>query len=71
MEPRATAKQRVCDLRQRMVKPQDDVRRNALARLYARRSAVTNLIDALEAYQREQRRQRATCAAVSDGERSS
>jgi hypothetical protein len=34
--------------------PTDDIRRRALARLYARKSAVDELIGALERYQREQ-----------------
>ena len=40
-------------------KPADSVRRRALARLYERRSAVENLISALERYQQEQRRLKA------------
>jgi hypothetical protein len=38
----------------RPVQPSDDVRRGALAHLYERRSAVNNLIGALERYQQEQ-----------------
>lgn len=49
----------------------DDVRWRALARLYARRSAVDNLISALERYQQEQSRLRAKCAAISAAEMSS
>jgi hypothetical protein len=43
----------------------DDVRWRALARLYARRTAVDNLISALERYQQQQSRMRAKCASVS------
>ena len=37
-----------------VVPSQDDMRRRALARLYERRSAVDNLIHALERYRQEQ-----------------
>jgi len=40
----------------RVVKPRDRVRLRALERLYERRSAVNNLIGALERYQRDQKR---------------
>jgi hypothetical protein len=55
----------------RAVQLPDDVRRRALARLYARRSAVNNLILALERYQQNQRRLGARCAVSSDEETSS
>jgi hypothetical protein len=45
---------RVYDDNWRIVRPPDDVRHRALARLYERKSAVDNLISALERYQREQ-----------------
>ena len=53
------------------VKPPDEAQRRALARLYARRSVVRNLIGALERYQREQSLQRAKGGVLSDGETSS
>lgn len=49
----------------------DDVRWRALARLYARRTTVDNLVIALERYQQEQSRLRAKCAAPSAAEMSS
>ena len=42
------------DHRLRLAQPPDDVRRRALARLYERRTAVDQLIGALERYQLEQ-----------------
>ena len=57
--------------RRRIVRPSDDVRYRALARLYERRSAVDNLISALEHYQQEQRGLTAQCPAASAEEMSS
>ena len=71
MERSTSARHRVSEPRRRTVKPSDDARRRALARLYARRSAVSNLIGALERYQGEQSLQRATCGVPTDGEMSS
>ena len=48
-------------------RPPDDVRHRALARLYERRSAVDNLISALERYQQEQGAQTAKCVTLSAG----
>ena len=70
MERWTSAKHRVSEPPRRMVKPPDDARRRALARLYARRSAVSNLIGALERYQREQSLQRANGGVPTDGEMS-
>jgi hypothetical protein len=47
---------RVHDDTGRIVRPTDEVRHRALARLYERISAVDNLISALERYEHEQRR---------------
>jgi hypothetical protein len=71
MQPLTAAKHRASDPSRRLVKPLDDARRCALARLYARRSAVSDLIGAVERYQREMSRQRAQCDEVTDAERSS
>ena len=71
MERSTSARHRVSEPRRRMVKPSDDARRRDLARLYARRFAVSNLIGALERYQREQSQQRAMCGVPTDGEMSS
>ena len=71
MERSTSARHRVSEPRRRTVPPPDDARRRALARLYARRSAVSNLIGALERYQREQSLQRAKCGVLTDGETSS
>jgi hypothetical protein len=71
MERFTGAKHRLSQPRRSVARPADDARRRALARLYARRSAVSNLIDALERYQREQSLQRANCGGVTDGEMSS
>jgi hypothetical protein len=71
MQRSTAAKHRAPGPSPRMVKPTDDVRRRALARLYERRSAVRNLIGALEQYQLEQSRQRAQCAPPTGGEMSS
>ena len=49
----------------------DDMRRRALARLYERRSAVDNLIHALERYQKEQREMPAARGPFSAAEMSS
>ena len=49
----------------------DPASRRALARLYARRSAVSNLIGALERYQREHGLQRAQGGVLTDEEMSS
>jgi hypothetical protein len=65
MESSTTARLRVRDQRWRPVKPPDDARRRALARLYARRRAVNGLISALERYELEQRRVNAMRAASS------
>ena len=71
MQRLTPTKHRVSDPRQCLVKPPDDARRHALTRLYARRSAVNNLIGAVERYQLEQGRQRAKGATAIDGEMSS
>src|SRR5450759_2317816 len=47
---------RVYDDNWGIVRPPDDVRHRALTRLYEHKSAVDNLISALERYQREQGR---------------
>ena len=65
------AKLRDYDHRRRIVRPSDDVRHRALARLYERRFAVNNLIRALERYQQEQRGPTAKCAAPTAVEMSS
>ena len=49
-------KLRVPDHSRYVTQPPDDVRRRALVRLYERRSAVDNLIQALERYEQERRR---------------
>ena len=67
----ADTKLRVHDSNWRIVRPSDDVRYRALARLYERRSAVDNLISALEHYQQEQRGLTAQCPAASAEEMSS
>jgi hypothetical protein len=71
MERSTSARHRVSEPRRRTVQPPDDARRRALARLYARRSAVSNLIGALERYQREQSLQRANGGVLTDWEMSS
>jgi hypothetical protein len=71
MERSTSAKERVSEPRRRTDQPPDDARRRALARLYARRSAVSNLIGALERYQQEQSLHRAKCDVLTDGEMSS
>ena len=71
MERSTSARHRVSEPRRRNVPPPDDTRRRALARLYARRAAVSNLIGALERYQQEQSLQRAKGVALNDGETSS
>jgi hypothetical protein len=55
----------------RVGKPTDSVRRRALARMYVRRSALRDLIGALERYQLEQGRQRAKCEGFTGEETSS
>ena len=70
MEQPTSARHRVSEPRRRTVKPPDDAQRRALARLYARRSAVRNLIGALERYQREESLQRANGGVPTDGEMS-
>ena len=60
--------QRFASTRSRFVQPPDDVRRRALARLYERRSAVDNLIDALERYQHGQSRLSAKRADITAAE---
>ena len=71
MERSTTARHRVSEPCRRTEKPPDDAQRRALARLYARRSAVSKLIGALERYQREQSLQRANGGVPTDGEMSS
>jgi len=71
MERSNSARHRVSEPSRRAVQSPDDGRRRALARLYARRSAVSNLIGALERYQQEQSLQRAKSSVVIDGEMSS
>jgi hypothetical protein len=56
------------DRRSRVVQPPDDVRHRALARLYERRSAVDNLIGALERYHQQQSRLSAERAAFTAAE---
>jgi hypothetical protein len=51
----AASNLRVHDDTRRIVRPSEDVRNRVLARLYERRSAVANLIRALERYQQEKR----------------
>jgi hypothetical protein len=70
MERSTTARQRVSEPCRRTGRPPDDAQRRALARLYARRSALCNLIGALERYQREQSLQRANGGVPTDGEMS-
>jgi hypothetical protein len=71
MEQPTSARHRVSEASRRTAQSPDDAQRRALARLYARRSAVSNLISALERYQREQRLQRAKGGVPTDGEMSS
>jgi hypothetical protein len=71
MELSTPAELGAIDPRRGMAKPTDAVRRRALARLYARRSAVNDLITALERYQRNQSRSSAKCAVSTDEEMSS
>ena len=71
MERSTTARHRASEPCRRTETPPDDAQRRALARLYARRSAVSNLIGALERYQREQSLQRANGGVPTDGEMSS
>ena len=52
------------------VTPTDSIRRRALERLYERRSAVDQLIESLERYQREQAARRAECVAITVGKTS-
>ena len=68
MERSTSARHRVSEPRRRTVPPPDDARRRALARLYARRGAVSNLIGALERYQQEQSRLSAKRAAITAAE---
>jgi len=56
MELSAATKSRVSENRRSSVQASDSIKRRALARLYERRSAVDNLISALERYQQEQSR---------------
>jgi hypothetical protein len=51
----AASNLRVHDDTRRIVRQPDDVRNRVLARLYERKSAVDNLISALERYQQEKR----------------
>ena len=71
MEQPTSARHRASEPRRRKVQSPDDAGRRALAHLYARRSALSNLIGALERYQREQSLQRAKCGVLTDGETSS
>ena len=64
-------KRRHPDHDSRIVRLSDDARHRALACLYERRSAVDNLIRALERYQQEESRLTAKSAAVTAAERSS
>ena len=68
MEQSSTPRHQASEPYRRTGKRPDDAQRRALARLYARRSAVSNLIDALERYQREQRWQRANGGVPTGGE---
>jgi hypothetical protein len=68
MERSTTARHRASEPCRRTEKRPDDAQRRALARLYARRSAVSKLIGALERYQREQSRQRTNGSVPTDGE---
>ena len=56
MEFSTATKLRVPESRRSNVQASDSVKRRALTRLYERRSAVDNLISALERYQHEQSR---------------
>jgi len=56
MEFSTATKLRIPESRRSNVQASDSVKRRALARLYARRSSVDNLISALERYQQEQSR---------------
>jgi hypothetical protein len=71
MERLTAAKHRASGPNRRVVKPTDEVRRRALARMYVRRSALRDLIGALERYQLEQGRQRAKCEGFTGEETSS
>ena len=71
MERSPSARHRVSEPCRRTVPPTDHARRRALARLYARRAAVSNLIGALEQYQQEQSLQRAQGGVFTDEETSS
>jgi len=65
MEFSTATKLRVPENRHTAVHAADSIKHRALARLYERRSAVDNLISALERYQHEQSRMNA--ARVSPG----
>ena len=71
MERLISGRHRANEPDRRPATPPDHARRRALARLYARRSAVRNLIGALEQYQQEQSLQRARCGVLTDLEKSS
>jgi hypothetical protein len=71
MERSTSARHRASAPRRCTVQPQNDAQHSALARLYARRSAVRKLIGALERYQLEQSRQRANGGVLTDEEMSS
>jgi hypothetical protein len=51
----AASNLRVHDDTRRVVRQPDDIQHRALARLYERKSALENLISALERYQQEKR----------------
>ena len=55
----------------RAATPPEALRERALARLYARRAAVRNLISAVEQYQQEQSRARARDSAANAAKTSS
>jgi hypothetical protein len=71
MERSTSARHRASAPCRRTVQPPDDAQRRTLACLYARRSAVRNLIGALERYQREHSLQRAHGGVLTDEEMSS
>jgi hypothetical protein len=71
MEQPTPARHRASEPSLRKVRSPDDAERRALAHLYVRRSTLSNLIGALERYQREKRLQRAKGGVPTDGEMSS
>jgi hypothetical protein len=68
MEFSTATKLRVPESRRSNVQASDSVKRRALTRLYERRSAVDNLISALERYQQEQNRLKPAGAGPSAAE---